>query len=334
MNKLEFRNRVLALDPIPLELFIHKWVGTQLNIYPAHDRYGGANDLGRDVVGFATLNRHEGEWDNFQCKRYSSPLSDAMLFEDLGKVLFHASEGEFTAPRAFFFVAPKGFNREAERFLAHPAAFKKEMLNNWDQRCGRRIRKGAPILKSAKLHAIIEAFDFTLVEGLDIDALLQKKGIEFVLADTFGEDPGDFPRMGTPEEIHDDENGYIQQLIVVYGSDAGIPFADVNEVLAHPDHGTHLNRQRIRYYEAAAFRRHYRDNVEERHIEAFDADIENGVFDAYSANRGLDQVNAVMEQAARVEVSGIFGKHNRATVGARQGTCHHFANEGKMPWKS
>lgn len=334
MNKLEFRNRVLALDPTPLELFIHKWVSTQLKKYAANARYGGAQDLGRDVVGFVTLRRHEGEWDNFQCKRYGGTLSDAMLFEDLGKVLFHASEGEFAAPRAFVFVAPRGFNRQAEHYLAHPAAFKKEMIDNWDKRCRTRIRQNAPIEMTKKLRDVIEAFNFELVEGVDIDGLLQKDGIDFALSDTFGSDPGDFPRMETPDDIHVDENEYVQQLVAVYGSAAGSPFADANEVLTHPDHGAHLTRQRKRYYEAAEFRRHYRDNIEARHIEAFDADIENGVFDTYSGKRGLDQVNAVMEQAARVELSGVFGKHNRATVGARQGTCHHFANEGKMPWKS
>ena len=333
MNKLEFRNRVFALDPAPLEMFVHKWVSTRLHSYAAHDRYGGANDLGRDVVGFVTLDRHDGEWDNFQCKRYNDVLSDAMLFEDLGKVLFHASEGQFTPPRAFFFVAPKGFNRKAERFLDRPSEFKKEMLDNWNKRCGTRIRQGSPIPLSDALRAVIEAFDFRLVEGIDIDALLQKEGIDFALADTFGADPGDFPRVGMPQEIHVDENRYVQQLVAVYGGDVGTPFADANAVLAHPVHGKHLSRQRMRYYEAAAFRRHYRDNVEPRHLDAFDADIENGVFDAHAANQGLPQVNAVMEQAAREEVSGIFGKHNRATVGARQGTCHHFANEGKMPWK-
>ena len=333
MNKLEFRNRVFALDPAALEMFVHKWVSTQLHSYAAHDRYGGANDLGRDVVGFVTLDRHDGEWDNFQCKRYSDVLSDAMLFEDLGKVLFHASEGQFTPPRAFFFVAPKGFNRKAERFLDRPSEFKKEMLDDWDKRCGTRIRQGSPILLTDELREVIEAFDFRFVEGIDIDALLQKDGIDFALADTFGADPGDFPRVEMPHEIHLDENSYVQQLVAVYGSDAGTAFANADEVLAHPDLGQHLIIQRKSYYEAAAFRRHYRDNIEAKHIEAFDADMHNGVFYTYAANKGLKQVNAVMAQAAQVSVSGLFGKHDRATVAARQGTCHHFANEGKMPWK-
>lgn len=334
MNKLEFRNLVLALDPTPLELFIHRWVDSQLRLYATSDRYGGANDLGRDVVGFVTLDRHDGEWDNYQCKRYGKTLADSMLFEDLGKVLFHASEGEFTPPRAFYFVAPKGFNRNAERFLDRPSEFKNEMLTNWDARCGGRIRRGQTVPLTPNLRQVIEAFDFRQVSGLDIDAMMVKPGMEFVLADTFGEDPGDFPRMATPDAIDGEESNYVSQLVAVYGATEGKAFADANEALAHPVHGAHLGHQRVRYYEAAAFRRHYRDNVEARHIEAFDQDVHNGVSDTHRRTRGMDQVDAVMEQAANVTVSGIFGKHSRATVGVRQGTCHHFANEGKLPWKA
>lgn len=154
-SNLSYSRNILAMEDKELEVFVHRWVARQIKKYPDHHLFGNANDLGRDAVGFRTLNRHDGDWDNYQCKMLSKRVNDAMMHEELAKILFHASEGEFTPPAAYFFVAPKGFNRKAEKLLFSPSLFKQQMLGEWDARCASRIRTGPPVVLTDKAENIL-----------------------------------------------------------------------------------------------------------------------------------------------------------------------------------
>jgi hypothetical protein len=65
----------------------------------------------------------------------------------------------------------------------------------------------------------------------------------------------------------------------------------------------------------------------------FKDDLYHGVADIYSDTHkdGLERVTKVLSQAASVLPSGVLGRHARVPV--KQGVCHHFANEGRLPWK-
>lgn len=331
-SNLSYSRNILAMEDKELEVFVHRWVARQIKKYPDHHLFGNANDLGRDAVGFRTLNRHDGDWDNYQCKMLSKRVNDAMMHEEIAKILFHASEGEFTPPAAYFFVAPKGFNRKAEKLLFRPSLFKQQMLDEWDARCARRIRTGPPVVLTDKLRAVIETYSFQHIAGIDLPKILTMDDINLVLADAFGDDPGEAPSGVVPTDISADE-GYVQQLIGIYSDSEGRPFADVADVLRHASHGPDLTMQRRRYFEADAFRRHFRDNIDPQHIEKFTDEVLYGVFDVHSQTTGLGQVRNVMNAAGSLPVSGIFGRHNRASILVKQGTCHHLANDGVLPWK-
>lgn len=323
----------MALEDKELEVFVHRWVSHQIKRYPDHHLFGNANDLGRDAVGFCTLSRHDGEWENYQCKMLSKPVDDAMMHEEIAKILFHASEGEFTPPAAYFFVAPKGFNRKAEKLLFSPRSFKQQMLDEWETRCARRIRKGSPVALTNNLRAVIEAYPFQNIAGFDLPKILAMNDIHLVLADVFGDDPGEAPSGIVPTDFLSNE-GYVQQLIGVYSDSEGRLFADAAEVLCHACHGPDLTMQRRRYFEADAFRRHFRDNIDPNHVERFTDEIFYGVSGVHSKTTGLGRVRDVITAAGSLPVSGIFGRHNRANVLVKQGTCHHLANDGLLPWNS
>lgn len=314
-----------------LEVFVHRWVARQVKKYPDHHLFGNANDLGRDAVGFLSLNRHDAAWDNFQCKMLSKTVDDGAVYEEIGKILFHASEGEFTPPHRFFFVAPKGFNRKAEKLLYSPAFFKQQILQEWDKRCARRIRTGPPIPLSDKLRGVIETYPFEHIFGIDLPKILTMDDIKLVLADAFGDDPGDAPSGVVPADVSNTE-GYVQQLIEIYSNDEGSSFADAAEVLRHAKHGPNLTMQRRRYFDADAFRRYFRDNLDPEHVEKFSDEILSGVFDVHASTSGVSRLSDVMKQAGTLPISGIFGRHNRATTQVKQGTCHHLANDGVLPW--
>lgn len=333
-GKLTYRDDILLLSAKGLERFVHRWVATRMADYVDHYEFGDSSDMGRDVGGFVTAAKHEGEWDNFQCKKLAKPLDAPALFEEVGKILHFASEGHFTAPRKYVFVAPKGFNRGAEELLHNPERFRATMLAEWETRCARKIKSnGEHVPMTPALQRVIEIYPFRNIEGWDVDKMLALQGMDQVLADTFGDDPGQAPGGSVPAGVADEEAVYVGQLVAIYSEHAGIAFTDANAVMSHPEHGMHMAMQRRRYYDTDAFRRHFRDNLDPEHLRLFNDEVHAGVFETYAATSGFERLTQVIDRAGRLDVTGIFGRHRRASVQVRQGTCHHLANEGVMPWK-
>jgi len=93
--------------------------------------------MGRDVTGYVTDRRLEGEWDNFQCKQLTSKLSERAAFVELGKIFMHAANGEFSLPKAYYFIAPYGLVRKARDIIAQPEKFRRAFLTSWDARLHR-----------------------------------------------------------------------------------------------------------------------------------------------------------------------------------------------------
>jgi len=68
--------QITALPDERLEAFVSDWLANRTKDYFARERWSGAGDMGRDVVGYVTSRRHEGEWHNFQCKQLLVRLSE------------------------------------------------------------------------------------------------------------------------------------------------------------------------------------------------------------------------------------------------------------------
>lgn len=106
-SSIKFDRHILSLDDTQLEQFVRDWVAQKQEYYEVTP-FKGTGDKGRDVVGFLTKERHEGEWHNFQCKQYSSNLGTAKAILEIGKILYYSYLGDFTPPSKFYLVAPKG----------------------------------------------------------------------------------------------------------------------------------------------------------------------------------------------------------------------------------
>src|SRR3546814_12043644 len=64
------RDRLIrTMDDSELEDFCRRWVSGRSGYFEVK-RFGQAGDMGRDVVGFCAPQRHEGNWDNYQCQQY------------------------------------------------------------------------------------------------------------------------------------------------------------------------------------------------------------------------------------------------------------------------
>lgn len=177
----------------------------------------------------------------------------------------------------------------------------------------------------------IAKFDFTSVYWLDAAGLAENEYALPALVAWFAYDPGAAPAGVAPELPHDEESPYIEQLIDLYGERCNTTFADFNAALADLDWGEHLREQRTRYFEAAAFDRYYRNSTPPEYLVTFKNDLYHGIVDTHRDQHadGLSRVLKVLAQASQVSPAGILGHYARVPV--KQGTCHQFANEGRLP---
>jgi hypothetical protein len=323
---------ILLMDDEELEKFCRAWTEKKAG-YVEVKRFAGTGDMGRDVVGFLTDKRHDDGWDNYQCKQYRKGVNRSQGMLAIGKVLYWTSQGHFTPPRNFYFVAPKGLARKLELLIDKPSELKKALIGEWNSVCANSITKKAPIPLDAKIKAVIEAYDFKNVRTVTIDDMMDDPAVKPLLIEKFGADPGRYPAATVPTDVQGTEMRYIEELVVAYGERAKMAFADHDAVLADADHGPDLRRQRERFFEAEAFQKFYRDNTTARVISGFRKDVQFGVVDRWNASAAdtLARVETVMELAGTVMPAGPLAKY--AHVPVKQGMCHHFANDGEMSWK-
>jgi hypothetical protein len=222
--QVKYDRLILIMDDDELEQFCRQWVEALLEYAQVH-RFAGPGDKGRDVVGFLTPQRHEGPWDNYQCKQYRErlKLNDGLLA--VGKVLYWASRGEFTPPRRFYFVAPKGLNQKLAGLVDKPSEFRETLVDKWDAACASKIIVGQKILIDAALQAVLDAFDYTEIHKITVDEMMVNPAIKPLLFARYGADPGDYPRGTVPAEVGVEELKYLRALVEAYSEREKLTFA-------------------------------------------------------------------------------------------------------------
>lgn len=333
MKQLRPDRLIRALTDKELEDFVRDWVDHKKKDYVDVERFTGPGDMGRDVVGYLTTKRHEGAWHNYQCKQYGRPLELRTGLLELGKILYYAARGEFTAPTEYFFVAPRGVQRTLNGLISKPTQLRAALLENWDKYCANDISSKKTIPIDADLAALIEEWDFANVSVVTVDRLLADPASHPVMIKWFGKDPGAAPVGKAPTEIEAREMPYVRQLLDAYGEREQCKFDDHIHVKDHAEFGPHLAIQRERFFDADAFSRFYRDNTMSEEIDVLHNDIFHGIIDVHRTKHddSLARADAVMAQAANVNPSGVLSRYARVPV--KQGICHHFANEGRLVWR-
>lgn len=327
-----YYRRVLALTPDGLEQFVRDWVGLKVGKYASCHRFSGSGDMGRDVVGFRSSERHDGSWDNYQCKHYGSSISVGVGVVEVAKTLYYAQQGNFTAPAQYLFVAPRGVSRRLEQLIFSPATFRQTVLDDWDKYCRRQIKSNQDTLLTDELIEFIGGWDFSRVGVITLDDMIADDDTSAVLMKWFGADAGDAPKGSVPDEVQSIELPYVAQLVGAYGERDERVYATHADLTQGGQYAEHLALQRERFYDADAFKRFHRDNTDPSIVETVEDDVFHGVADIATATHDdrLSRVNAILQQAAGVGVSGILATHIRVSV--KQGLCHHLVNGERLWW--
>lgn len=186
MNILDYERQILALKDDELEKLVREWAECQKPKYHSTQRKAGSGDLGRDVVGFYTPQKHEGEWDNYQCKQYAKTLPTAEGMLEVGKILYYASQKKFIPPKTYYFVAPRGVNRNLDVYISNPSTFKDELIGNWKKYCESKIISNTPVPLTEDLRKFIHSFDFSRINVIDIDIIVSDEKFRGILVNWFG----------------------------------------------------------------------------------------------------------------------------------------------------
>jgi len=281
-----------------------------------------------------TPEKHEGAWENYQCKQYGKRLPTDTAICELGKILYYSWQGDFTPPTKYFFVAPKGLNRNLETLIFNPSKLKSKLIDEWDKFCRYKIIENGDIPLTDDLLDVLERFNYSNVTRIALEDMLSDPAAKKVLYKYFGADPGSSPKGIVPIAILESESEYIKQLVGAYAEKECVVFNNHEDLELYPQYQKNLTLQRERFFDADAFKRYYRDNTDPTVIDSFEEDVFHGVVDVFESphKSGMEKIQSVMTQAAATQTSGATAKYARVPV--KQGICHHFVNDGKFKWIS
>jgi len=330
---VNYHRLILALTDEELESFTQDWISSKKKSFYEITSFSGPSDMGRDVVAFISSQKHEGAWYNYQCKQYKNNLPTNTALLEIGKILYFAFLGNFTPPERYYFVAPRGINRNLETLIYKPNEFKERLISDWDIICSTSIIEGKVIKIDAQLKEFIRKYDFSKIGRLTMRQIFQDEDITPILFKRFSYDPGPAPEGIVPNEISNTELNYISELVDAYSEREKVDFKGATDLYKKDTYKEHLKLQRIRFYDADSFKRFYRDNTDRNEISGIEKEVFHGVIDKCNESYldRLERINTVMAHAATLQPTGILAKHTPTTV--KQGLCHHFVNDRKMTWK-
>ena len=325
---------VRTYDSAEWEIFIAEWQKglKTLKGYHSVKRLGQAGDHGRDVIGLCSAQACQGVWDNYQCKHYEAPLATPKACEDAGKIIFHAFRKVFSPPRACVFVAPRGVTTELRDLLLNPDKFRDEVIKTWDKRVAPNVVAGKKHPLTGDLAAYVDAYDFSSFDWATMEEILDGHRETAYWASRFG---GQLPAPNpgvTPETVALHETVYVGKLLDVYAEAATSEITCVNDLDAHAEWKDHLQKQRIRFFDAEAFLATYRDQTEPGTTESFAEEIFDAI-DPSLAHKGtgLDRLTTALTVAGQAAPASVLAP--QAKVGVKQGVCHQLANDDRVTWK-
>jgi len=326
--------RVKNFSPDEWEDFIEEWATSLESPYVKVRRFGGARDCGVDIAGFCTNKGFENTWDNYQCKRYASPLKPSDIWVELGKIIYYSYIGEYTPPRKHYFVASLGVGTTLEKLLNKPTELRKKFKENWDGHCKSKITTTKEIELSGGLLSYTDNFDFTIFTSRSHIELIEAHSHTGFHTVRFGGGLPARPNPDAPPAVPTvSESRYIRQLLDAYGDHIGTPLRDASALVAHIILKNDFQRQRERFYHAEGLRNYARDTVPEGTFDDLQDEVYHGVVDITDAPHpnGYERMKATVRQASTIALTANPLVSATKTQD-RQGICHQLANEDRLKW--
>lgn len=324
--------RLQIMSPTEWENFILEWAHSLKDRYSLVERCAGAGDMGRDVVAYVSPERLL--WDNYQCKHYDHPLMPSDVWVELGKLCYYTYIGEYTVPRSYSFVAPRGAGNRLSKLLRQPEELQSGILLNWDSHCRSAITSTKEILLSEALRAYIEAFDFSIVSAPSpLTIIDEHRQTPWHVARFGGGLPARPPAPAPPATVALHEAAYVRALLDAYEERAGKTVSSIEDIDLE-DLKSHFLRSRREFYSAEALREFSRDNVPSGTFDRLLDEMHDGVVDVIEASH-RDAVERVLRTVQQAKVLQLTANAlvSRITTTDRGGMCHQLANDLRVKWR-
>lgn len=317
------------------EDFIVEWTEGFQPKYHQVIRMGGAGDKGRDVVAYLSdPTKPNAEWDNYQCKHYDHPLRPSDVWVELGKLCVYTHRGDYTIPRRYRFVAPRGVGPKLHDLLKKPEELKKQLIASWDKECKTAISDSEIIPLETGLLAHVEAFDFSIVWFVTHQELLNQHRDTRYWYQRFRVEPPSRPPPGKPsDEVLPHELHYVKCLLEAYGDNLKRPLTSSSELTNFPHLLKHFRHSRECFFSAEALARFSRDNFLPGAFDEVQNHIHAGVYDTTLVCHA-DGFHCVLKVAEVAMTLPLPDSELKPYIGPadRKGICHHLANNRRLTW--
>lgn len=322
------------MSPEEWEEFIWEWLDTKKEQYFKIEKYGGSGDMGRDVVAYITdpkENSQSYEWECYQCKHYDNALMPSNVWVEFGKIIYYTYTSKFPIPKVYYFVAPHGVGTSLSTLLDNYDELRKQLKDNWEQYCKKKITNEAEIDLSPDLVSYIDSFDFKIFDKLNSNIIINehKKHSNHLIR--FG---GRLPSRENIElpDIKDDEHlPYVKQLVKAYDSAHNEAISDITQI--PKSYNRHFTDARKSFYKAEELRVLTRDNLSEEIFMKLKDEIYDGVINTVEEthDNGFKKAKAVEDKAVNIKIESNPLRETCQTID-KKGLCHHLVNDEKITW--
>jgi len=331
------KERVRLYDEDTFEEFILEWAFFCLQKpgnYVSARRFGGAGDLGRDILGYLELPLKASRFDIFQCKHYKAPIAPSDIWLEFAKLCVFTYQKRFPVPRHYFLVAPQDVGPSLGSLIDEPEKLRAEIQARWDTKCAKSISKGNTYSLEGDLLAHVQTFPFEIIRCKPIHEVIQEFSNCGRYAGRFGGGLKGFPPDELPpDSILTTETRYVEQLLAAYSDETGQNFHVVGD-LSGSKYEADLHRQRERFYSAETLRRFARDNQPSvAPYEDIAAQMYYGVIDCVLKNfpSGYQRMLETMTTSAKIVISN-HPLRSYLKPQSKQGICHQLANDDRVHW--
>lgn len=315
------------------EEFIEEWTAALKTEYFAVQKFSGAGDKGRDVVGFISDPVATSEWDNYQCKRYAGrPLRPSDIWIELGKICYYTFNGDYSVPRRYRFVAPHDVGPSLRDLLLKPDQLRTELFANWKEHCESKITDEKTIPFTPELRQHILAIDFSIFGYAPLRSIIEQHMKSPFWATRFHIAVPPRPAVEEPPmDLMVQETKYIRHLLDAYEDADNCKITAVSELYARPKYHNHLKRSRQWFFHAEALNRFSRDHYPPGAFDGLKQQVFDGVIDVCERDfqNGYEKLCTVTDRAADLQL-GNSSLAPLAAVADKKGICHHLANEDKL----
>lgn len=319
------------------EEFIAEWaVACAKTKYKDVYRIGGAGDRGRDVIA----EYENGDFDYYQCKKYSAQLQPSQYWLEFGKLCYYVYNKDIPMPKKYYIIASHDLSKKMRAMLDNKESLRSGLISEWDNKCSKNLIEKKTIELNGSLLNFIKKFDFNIVDTCSMNTIIEEHRHTHYFYFRFGGNikPKRNITIVPPVNIEKAERKYLQKILEAYSENKKNNIDEAN-LCQFVDLLRDFSSRRQEYYSAESLKRCIRDVFStENEFEILKSEMHSGIGDFVQTDfkDGFDKLKKTMHEATKVNLSISRVDNDLHFIGNvdKKGICHHLANADLIDWRT